>query len=310
MPFLLAALLGVGIGAAAFYQYQENRSIETRFGSIQNELGLVAQALGAASSTNRATQTQLQEIANRSQVAARSQNPSLTTAVSKVVPAVVSVVISEEVPKLQVHYENPFGDDPNFQGFNIQIPVYQQVGTTTQEVGAGSGFLVRSNGYILTNKHVIIDPNASYTILLSNGAQKTAKVVYKDPNNDVAVLKIDGTGYPTVSLGDSSSVQLGETVAAIGNALGEYNNSVSTGIISGLNRSVQAQDENGNVENLNGIIQTDAAINPGNSGGPLLDLNGNVVGINVATVAGANNIGFAIPINSVKAALNKALAVQ
>lgn len=305
LPFFLAALLGVGAGALAFYQYQENRSIEARFSAIENELGLVAQALGTASSTNRLTQTQLQELASRTQVAARSQTPSLTTAVSKVVPAVVSVVISEEVPKLQVHYENPFGDDPSFEGFNIQIPVYQQVGTTTQEVGAGSGFLVSSDGYILTNRHVIIDPKASYTILLSTGAQKTAKVIYKDPTNDVAILKIDGTGYPAVTLGDSSTLQLGQTVAAIGNALGEYNNSVSTGIIAGLNRTVQAQDEAGNAETLTGVVQTDAAINPGNSGGPLLDLNGRVVGINVATVVGSNNISFAIPINSVKSIITR-----
>ncbi len=183
----------------------------------------------------------------------------------------------------------------------MQVPVYTQKGTEHKKVGAGTGFIVSADGFILTNKHVVADDSADYTVLLSNGKQKPAKVIFKDPSNDLAVVKIEGSGYPAVTLGDSNSLKLGQAVFAVGNALGEYSNSVSVGVISGLNRTVQASDSSNNsVETLNGIIQTDAAINPGNSGGPLSNLNGEVLGVNVATSQGASNISFSIPINQVK----------
>ena len=204
------------------------------------------------------------------------------------------------MPQLQISYENPFGDDPFFKDFDIRVPVYRQNGTTKQKVGAGSGFLVSQNGYILTNKHVVTDDAASYTVLLSTGKQIAARVVYKDSDDDLAIIKIEGQNYPTVDLGDSSQLKLGQSVVAIGNALGEYNNSVSVGIISGLNRTITAGDSRGRAEQLTGVIQTDAAINPGNSGGPLIALSGKVIGINVATVMGSNSISFSIPINEIK----------
>ena len=148
------------------------------------------------------------------------------------------------------------------------------------------------------------DDQADYTVLLSNGQQKPAKVIFKDPGNDLAIVKIDGNNYQPVNLGDSGSLKLGQSVFAVGNALGQYNNSVSVGVISGLNRSIQASGSELGTENLTGVIQTDAAINPGNSGGPLADLSGRVVGINVATVQGGNSIGFSIPINQVQQTLN------
>jgi len=296
----------IALGAFAYYQWRENRSLESRLVSLDAELGVVAKSAQEAGVANAANATALQEVASQA-AAVTSGKPSLTTAVARVMPSVVSVVVSEEVQKLQVAYENPFGNDPAFQGFNVQVPVYRAVGTTTQQVAAASGFFIRSNGYILTNKHVIIDPRASYTVLLSSGAQKPATVVYTDPTNDIAILKIAGSGYAPAALGDSSSLALGESVAAIGNALGQYSGSVSTGIISGLNRTITAQNDSGQTETLTGIIQTDAAINPGNSGGPLLDLSGNVVGVNVATVVGSNNISFSIPINTVKTIIAKAL---
>lgn len=241
------------------------------------------------------------EIASRASIIANLQQDSLTQAVAKVAPAVVSIVISKDVQQYQVTYQNPFGDDPMFQNVGIQVPVYTPTGTTTpQTIGAGSGFIVSSNGYILTNKHVVYDDTATYTVLLSTGKQLVASVVYKDPQNDLAVVKIDATNLPYVTLGDSSQLVLGQTVAAIGNALGQYSNSVSTGVVSGLNRTITAQSEDGTDETLTGVIQTDAAINPGNSGGPLLDLSGNVVGINVATIQGSSNVSFSIPINDVK----------
>lgn len=236
----------------------------------------------------------------------RSQEDQLTSAVANVVPSVVSVVVSKDVPKLEIVYENPFGDDPFFRDFGIQIPRYRQKGTERQQVGAGTGFLVSNDGYIVTNRHVVEDPRAYYTVLLYNGTQKTASVIYRDSANDVAILRIDGTGFAPATFGDSNALKLGQSVFAVGNALGEYNNSVSVGVISGLNRVLEAASAYG-IEKLTGVIQTDAAINPGNSGGPLVDLNGRVVGVNVAMVQGSQSIGFAIPINTIKTILQKAI---
>jgi S1-C subfamily serine protease len=220
----------------------------------------------------------------------------------------VSIVISQDVPQYKVVYENPFGDDPFFQNVGMQVPVYEPTGQTqSQEVGAGSGYIITSDGYIITNKHVVPSDQDSYTVLLQSGKQETAQVVYRDPNNDLAIVKISGSKFPAISFDDSNSLQLGQTVIAIGNALGQYNNSVSLGVISGLNRTISASDENGNAETLTGVLQTDAAINLGNSGGPLLDLNGNAVGINVATVQGSNNISFSIPSNMVKSIIKSAI---
>ena len=275
---------------------QQIALMESRVLRLEQQLGIVSQK------TDQNT-IATQEAANRQVIQQKSQQDLLTAAVAKVTPAVVSIVISKDVPKLQIVYENPFGNDPLFKDFGIRIPVYQQQGTERQNVGAGTGFLVRSDGYILTNRHVAEDTAAQYTVLLANGSQQVAQVVWRDPNNDVALLKIPGSNYSKVDLGNSSVLALGQSVFAVGNALGQYNNSVSVGIISGLNRSIQAQDQNGATENLTGVIQTDAAINPGNSGGPLVDLNGKVIGVNVATVVGSNNISFSIPVSIVQSVL-------
>ena len=133
--------------------------------------------------------------------------------------------------------------------------------------------------------------------------QQVGTVVWRSPIKDLAVVKIAGSGYPIVPLGDSSSLHLAQSVFAVGNALGQYSNSVSVGVISGLNRSITASDDQGNPETLTGVIQTDAAINPGNSGGPLVDLSGEAVGINVAVVQGSENIGFSLPISEAVHAL-------
>lgn len=222
---------------------------------------------------------------------AKKNSSGITDLVKTLTPSVVSITVSKNLPKYQVVYQNVFG---------FAMPSYQQAGYEKKEVGAGSGFLITPDGYIVTNRHVVADANAEYLVQMSDGAKKFAKVVYRDTNNDLAIIKIDGSGYTPVSIGNSDTLQLGQSVIAIGNALGEYNNSVSTGIISGLDRTVVANDEmTGRQEELKGVIQTDAAINPGNSGGPLVDLNGQVVGINVATVIGSNNIAFSIPVNKV-----------
>ena len=302
--FVLSLLALAGFAA---YQYVESSRLAVRLASIESQVALLTTALGDSNLLNESNKQALQELSNRTGVIARSQEEILTDAVAKASPAVVSIVISKDVPKLEVQYVNPFGDDPFFRDVGFRVPVYRQVGTERQQVGAGTGFLVRADGYIITNRHVVSDSDAQYTVLLSSGVQKTAQVVHRDQTYDLALLKIDGGGYPALSLGDSSNLKLGQTVAAIGNALGEYNNTVSVGIISGLDRTIEALDDRGAVETLSGVIQTDAAINRGNSGGPLLDLSGKAIGVNVAVQGGANNIAFSIPINTVKSLINRVL---
>lgn len=199
-------------------------------------------------------------------------------------PAVVSIIITKDVPKFERYYM--YGMVQN--------------GTEKQEVGGGSGFFISSDGYIVTNTHVVDDANAEYTVMTSDNKKYSAKVIAKDSNQDVAVIKIDGSNFPFLEFGDSAKLKLGQSVIAIGNALAQYSNSVSVGIVSGLSRSIVAGDGSGNSEQLSGVIQTDAGINAGNSGGPLLDLRGNVIGVNVAMEQGAENISFALPSNTVK----------
>ncbi|MBI2797675.1 trypsin-like peptidase domain-containing protein [Candidatus Saccharibacteria bacterium] len=175
-------------------------------------------------------------------------------------------------------------------------------GQSQQQQAAGTGIVVKDNGLILTNKHVVQGAQ-SFTIIDSGGKQYQAKVAATDPTNDLAFLKAEASGLTPATLGDSESVQVGETVITIGNALGQFQNSVTTGIISGKGRPITAGDQGSSsgTESLQNLFQTDAAINPGNSGGPLLDIGGNVIGVNTAVAGeGSQNIGFAIPINEVK----------
>jgi len=235
------------------------------------------------------------------------EDSAIIDAVKKADPAVVSIVITKDVPKLEQYYSNPFGNDPFFRQFfgdQFNTPQYRQKGTEKKEVGGGSGFIVSSDGLIVSNNHVVSDKEAEYTVLTNDGKKYPAKVLARDSVKDLAVLKIEKTGLPTLGLGDSDNLQVGQTVIAIGNALGEFRNTVSAGIISGLKRSVTASGFGAGTEQLTNVIQTDAAINPGNSGGPLLNLSGEVIGVNVAMAQGAENIGFALPINDVKKAIS------
>jgi serine protease Do len=231
---------------------------------------------------------------------------AVIVAVKKASPAVVSIVISEQVPVVEQCPYNPFSDLPQeFQqlfGSSTDMTAPCTTGKTQlQEVGGGSGFIISSDGLILTNKHVVSDTSAAYTVITNDGKKHSAKVLARDPSQDFAVVKIDATGLPTVSLGDSDGLQIGQTAIAIGNALGQFSNTVSVGVVSGLERTVTASDESdGQQETIKGVIQTDAAINSGNSGGPLLDLQGEVIGINTAVASDAQSIGFAIPINRAK----------
>lgn len=233
-----------------------------------------------------------------------SYEQAIIDAAKKVSPSVVSIVISKNMPVYEQQYVNPFGD--MFPGFNFQIPQYVQKGSKLQEIGAGSGFIVSADGLVLTNKHVVSDKSAEYTVFTNDGRKYSAKVLALDPVQDLAVIKIQSGPEGSLKflpavLGNSDGIQLGQTAIAIGNALGQFTNTVSVGIISGLQRTVSASDQAGTTsETLEGTIQTDAAINSGNSGGPLLNLKGEVIGINTAMAQGAQSIGFAIPINMAK----------
>lgn len=230
-------------------------------------------------------------------------------AVKKVLPSVVSIVISKFMPKVKEMPIMPFGGP--FGQFGIPLPEEPLDGlkgpsgeTEKVKVGGGSGFIIHPDGLILTNKHVVFDPEAEYTVITGDEKEHVGKVISRDPINDIAVLKINAKDLPVVRLGNSNKIELGQTVIAIGNALGLFTNTVSKGIISGLERKISASLGQGQqTESLRGVVQTDVAINQGNSGGPLINLDGEVVGINTAIIFGAQNIGFSIPINWAKADL-------
>lgn len=217
--------------------------------------------------------------------------------VKKATPAVVSVIVKKDVP---IYRGDPFGFF--FDPYSSPNP---SQGTEKQQVGGGTGFFVSSDGTIVTNKHVVSDTSAEYTVITQDGTEHSATVLARDPMRDVAVVKIEGKDFPVLDLGDSGSLEVGQTVIAIGNSLGEFSNSVSRGIVSGLGRDIVAGSGFGQSEQLDDIIQTDAAINPGNSGGPLLDISGRVIGINTAVAQGAQNVGFALPINALKDTINQ-----
>ncbi len=213
----------------------------------------------------------------------------------KTCPAVITVVISKDMPKVEGFYLMPFGEK------GIIMPKFKKGKKESTKIGGGSGFIVSPDGYLITSRHVVSDLEADYTVILGPKRKYTAKILARDPINDIAILKIKAKKFPFLELGDSNEIQLGEEVVAIGNALGEFNDTVSSGIVSGLSRYIQATDHfNLRQESLRGLIQTDAAINPGNSGGPLVNMEGKAIGINTAMVIGAQNIGFAIPINYAK----------
>ena len=208
-------------------------------------------------------------------------------AINKIIPAVVSIIVYDQETI-----------------YILDLMTGQQTQQTSKvEKGSGTGFLISADGLILTNKHIANagkEGTAEYRIILNSGKQYYAQLIGKDPLNDFAILKIFDKNLPYVNLGDSDKLQLGSTVMAIGNTLGRYQNSVTKGIVSGIGRSLIASDQVGNAEALDNVLQTDAGINQGNSGGPLIDLLGNVVGINVAIDQGGSSIGFAIPINDAR----------
>lgn len=207
-----------------------------------------------------------------------SEENAVISAVEKASPSVIAIGVSRNV-------FNPF--DP------FAVP-------KKQDSTIGTGFIVSDKGIIVTNKHVVSEPGIKYTVVTRDGQKYEVKRIYRDLILDLAVVQIDAQSLKPLELGDSSKLKVGQTVIGIGNALGRFTNTVTTGVVSGLGRAVSAGDLfAGSMEKLDNLIQTDAAINPGNSGGPLLNSLGQVIGVNVATTEGAQNIGFAIPINSV-----------
>jgi len=227
--------------------------------------------------------------------------------IKHVMPAVVSIAIAKHLEDLEKEIPKelyPFlPGGPSKPQLKIPENLIDKRGMV--QVGGGSGFIVEENGLILTNKHVIADPKAEYTVITNDGRKFPTQILSRDPINDVAITRIEAKNLLVVKLGDATKLELGESVIAIGNALGIFKNTVSLGIVSGLSRVISAQaDPTAPPQEMRGLIQTDAAINPGNSGGPLVDLNGLAVGINAAVVFGAENIGFAIPINAARRDLN------
>ena len=218
--------------------------------------------------------------------------------IERTMPAVVSIILSKHLNDVEKECRTANPKNPG-QCKHLHIPPDKIDAHGMVQVGGGSGFIVNERGIILTNKHVIAEPDVSYTVITSNEERFPADVIARDPVNDIAILSIASEQkLPIVPVGESQRLHLGQTVLAFGNALGIFQNTVSQGIISGLSRSVVAQTEpDAPPQEMRGLIQTDAAINPGNSGGPLTDLFGNVIGINAAVISGAQNIGFAIPID-------------
>lgn len=235
------------------------------------------------------------------EVGALSRDVLIGDIVNRISPAVVSVVATKDIPVIEQYYINPFSDGVFGKIFpELQIPQYRQNGTEKRQVSSGTGFFVSDDGFLVTNKHVVADRQAEYSIITNDNKTFSVKVLAYDPIHDMAVLKVEGKDFSHISFGNSDSVKIGHTAIAIGNALGEFQNTVSIGVISGLKRNVTASGGGAGVEELTDVIQTDAAINPGNSGGPLLNLKGEAIGLNTAMAQGAQNIGFALPINQIK----------
>jgi len=237
-------------------------------------------------------------------------NKSITKVIADSMPAIVSIIISkhlEEIEKEIPHDMIPFFPSEMEKKRTLLHNMADSHGMI--QIGGGSGFFVDISGIVITNRHVIADPNAEYTVITTDDQKFGAEVIARDPVSDVAILRLHAIKatrgkvkkFPILGLGDSTKAVLGESILAIGNSLGLFRNTVSAGIVSGLSRSIRAQvDLKSPTQEIRGLIQTDAAINPGNSGGPLISMTGKVIGINAAIVYGAQNIGFAIPINTAK----------
>lgn len=225
-----------------------------------------------------------------------SEESLVIDVVDRVSPSVVTIGISTTRRLGQIFEIDPF--DP-FGVFRQQPGREEKI-----EQDIGSGFIVSADGLIVTNKHVVGESNAKYRVITKDDKTYDVEKIYRDPVNDLAIIKINASGLKPVEMGDSGNLKVGQMAIAIGTALGEFRNTVTTGVVSGLGRGITAGSPfEGFAEKLDNVIQTDAAINPGNSGGPLLNSSGQVIAVNTAVASGGQNIGFALPINVVKDAL-------
>lgn len=212
--------------------------------------------------------------------------------------SVVSIIMTKDLPQIYDRGNGRFFNDPFSRYFSQQQNQRaSEASTRTIEVGGGTGIIITDDGFILTNKHVISDPGLDYTVFLIDGTEYTAQVIGVDPNSDLALIKVDASSLNPIEFGDSDELVVGQTVLAIGNSLNRYDSTLTKGVVSALNRSISLSDEKGGTLVLENIIQTDAAINPGNSGGPLLNLNGELIGVNTAIDSEGEAIGFAISVN-------------
>ena len=226
-----------------------------------------------------------------------SEESVVIDVVDKVSPGVVTIGITKTRRVGDIFQIDPFDPFSPFQ--RPQTGNQQKI-----EQDIGSGFIVGADGLIVTNKHVVADSEAKYKIITKDDKTYEVTKIYRDPVNDLAILKINAAGLPVVELGDSSKIKVGQLAVAIGTALGEFRNTVTTGVVSGIGRGITAGSPfEDSAERLDDVIQTDAAINPGNSGGPLLNSSGQVIGVNAAVSQEGQNIGFALPINVVKDAI-------
>ncbi len=222
---------------------------------------------------------------------------NITNVVEEALPSVVTIGIRTTATtgsRIEIDPFNPFSP-------------FREIPGQTQRVerNIGSGFIISIDGLIITNRHVVGDTEAAYRVLTNDNKEYDVEKIYRDPLNDLAILKINTQGLRALPLGDSSNLKLGQTAIAIGTPLGEFTNTVTVGVISGLGRGVVAGSPlEGFVEKLDNVIQTDAAISPGNSGGPLLDSVGNVIGVNTAVAVSGENLGFAIPSNVVRSLID------
>lgn len=216
--------------------------------------------------------------------------------VKKVSPSVVTIAVKKSAN----NQSNPYSFF-----FDQEITPDKN---TPEEQYIGTGFVVKKDGIIVTNKHVVTDSTESYIVVDEKGGKYEVDDIYKDPLNDIAILSLKNPpskGFAVITLGTSSNLQVGQFVIAIGTALGEFRNTVTTGVVSGLGRGITAGNPyEGFVEKLDNVIQTDAAINPGNSGGPLLNSRGQAIGVNTAVSSQGQNVGFAIPIDTVKESID------
>lgn len=291
MKKTISFFLGFIVATALIFSgaIMEHEGMLNFFNPVMEDIGI------KKSDIDHTTQKQTNKILN--------EESAVIDVAEQASPSVVTVSIK----KTEKFIKNgrPFGFDPFMDPFGSLFE-RPQIGERQVEHDIGSGFIVSADGLIVTNKHVVSDTDAEYKVITNDDKEYKVTKIDRDPLNDLAILKIEASDLKPLELGDSDNLKVGQFAIAIGTALGEFRHTVTTGVISGLGRGITAGDSfSMSAEELDNVIQTDAAINPGNSGGPLLNSAGQVIGVNVAIASNGENIGFALPINIIKTALNK-----